>query len=410
MATKNKSAVRVWYASAVYGKEEIAAVTAVLSNPLKIGPGEKVKKFERSVAKLFGKAHGIMVNSGSSANLLAIEVLDLPAGSEVITPVLTFSTTLAPLLQKGLTPVFVDVVPGTYVIDADKVERAITRKTRALMIPSLLGNIPDLAKLQKIAKKHKLFFIEDSCDTINATFAGRPTGSYTDITTTSFYASHIITAAGSGGMVSVNDPKMARTILVKSSWGRDSTLFGVYEKSEDITKRFAGVIGAQPYDAKFIFSEVGYNLQSGELNAAFGLEQLKRLKLFSARRRSNFKRLSSFFRRYEKFFILPVQDPRVKTNWLAFPLTIRPDAPFSRKDITLYLEKCNIQTRPIFTGNVLRQPAFRSLSKGTKAGSFPVADDVMKNGFVIGCHHGLTGADLDYLESTLSDFLRSYLS
>lgn len=405
-----KQAMRIPYALAVFGKEEIAAVNRVLANPMRIGPGEKVKEFERAVAKVFGKSHGIMVNSGSSANLLALEALNLPRGSEVITPTLTFSTTLAPILQMGLKPVFIDVIPGMYVIDVKKIEKAITPRTRALMVPSLLGNIPDLAKLQNIAKKHKLFFIDDSCDTIGATFAGNPTGLYSDISTTSFYASHIITAAGSGGMVCVRDHKMAHKILVKSSWGRDSTLFGVNEKSEDIKKRFAGHIGAQPYDAKFVFSEIGYNLQSGELNAAFGLEQLKRLKSFGSRRRSNFKRLRNFFKGYEKLFILPIQDPRVMTNWLAFPLTIRPGAAFSRKDITLYLEKHNIQTRPIFTGNVLRQPAFRKLSKSAKAENFPVADDIMKNGFVIGCHHGLGDKELNYLESVLSDFLRDYVS
>lgn len=403
-----KKPMRVTYALAVYGKEEIAAVNEVLATPTRIGPGERVKKFEKAIAKLFGKSHGIMVNSGSSANLLAVEALELPPGSEVITPVLTFSTTLAPLLQKGLTPVFVDVLPGTYVVDPSKLEKAISKKTRALMIPSLLGNIPDLEKLQQIAKKHKLFFIEDSCDTVGATFAGKPTGYYSDISTTSFYASHIITAAGSGGMVCVRDADMAHKILVRSSWGRDSTLFGVNEKSEDIKKRFAGRIGEQPYDAKFVFSEIGYNFQSGELNAAFGLEQLKKLKTFGARRRVNFKHLYQFFKKHEHFFILPVQDSRVKTNWLAFPLTIREGAPFSRMEITRYMEDHNIQTRPIFTGNVLRQPGFKVLSKTTKAESFPVTDDIMKNGFLIACHHGLGDTERSYLESVLSDFLRKY--
>jgi CDP-6-deoxy-D-xylo-4-hexulose-3-dehydrase len=305
--------------------------------------------------------------------------------------------------------VFVDVAPGTYVVDAHKVEKAITRKTRALMIPSLLGNIPDLKKLQAIAKKYKLFFIEDSCDTLGATFAGKPTGYYSDITTTSFYASHIITAAGSGGMVCTKNTALAHKILIKSCWGRDSTLFGAYEKSEDIKKRFAGRIGAQPYDAKFVFSEIGYNFQSSELNAAFGLEQLKRLKLFTARRLRHFKRLYKFFKQYDSFFILPVQDPRAVTNWLAFPLTIRPNAPFNRMEITRYLEEHNIQTRPIFTGNVLRQPAFKKLAtKSSTAAQFPVADAIMSNGFLIGCHHGLTETELIYLESVLSNFLKKH--
>ena len=198
---KNNKKPRVYYAKAVYGKAEIKAVNKVLENPLKIGPGECVKTFERKIAKLFGKNHGVMVNSGSSANMLAVDVLDLPKGSEVITPVLTFATTVAPLVQKSLVPVFVDIEEGTYVVNLDQVEKAITKKTKALMIPSLIGNVPDLDRLRSLAKKHKLYLIEDSADTLGATFAGRPTGEYTDISTTSFYASHVITAAGGGGIV-----------------------------------------------------------------------------------------------------------------------------------------------------------------------------------------------------------------
>ena len=406
---KNKG-IRVSYAQSVYGKEEIAAVNRVLANPSKISPGDKVKEFEHAIAKLFAKPYATMVNSGSSANLLAIESLKLPVGSEVITPVLTFSTTLAPLIQNGLVPVFVDVTPGTYLINIDKIEAAITKKTRALMIPSLLGNVPDLKRLSAIARKHKLFFVEDSCDTLGATFAGKPTGVYSDISTTSFYASHIITAAGAGGMVCARNPVQARMILIQSSWGRNSTLFGVHEKSEDIKKRFAGRIGKQVYDAKFVFSEVGYNFQPAELNAAFGLEQLKRLKTFIQARRRNFARLQKFFKQYEQFFVLPVQDPRVKTTWISFPLTIRPNAPFSRMDITKFLEENNAQTRPIFTGNVLRQPAFKSLAKRQNPNTFKVADDVMKNGFVVGCHHGMTEAQLSRLEFLITLFLRPYVS
>ncbi len=399
---------KITYAKAVYGKEEIAAVNRILKDPLHLGAGAYIKKFEKAVAALFGKKHGIMTNSGSSANLLGIESLHLEPGSEVITPVLTFSTTIAPLLQKGLKPVFVDVMPGTFVIDAGKVEAAITEKTRALMVPLLLGNVPDMIKLRAIAKKHNLFFIEDSCDTVGAKFDGKPTGTYSDISTTSFYASHIITAAGSGGMVMAHDDARAHELLVKSCWGRDSTLFGVNEKSEDIKKRFAGKVEGEPYDAKFVFSQIGYNMQSGELNAAFGLEQLKRLKTFGAARKHNFKRLYKFFGTYPEWFTLPLSDKRVDTVWLAFPLTLKKNAPFSRMDITRHLEEHNIQTRPIFTGNILRQPGFHDLSKDTNPDQFPVADDVMQNGFLIGCHHGLTAKQLDYIEAVLKEFLKKY--
>lgn len=400
-----KKPIKVFYAAAVYGTREVAAVTRVLRDPAHIVAGPHVKEFEAGIAALFGKKYGVMVNSGSSANLIAIEALNLPKGSEVITPALTFSTTVAPLLQKGLIPVFVDVLPGSYVIDTVKIERMITKKTRALMIPSLIGNVPDLIHLKQIARKHKLAFIEDSCDTLGAKFAGKPTGFYSDVSTTSFYASHIITAAGGGGMVCFHDSMLARRAQVMANWGRASTLFGSYEKSEEIKKRFAGRLGGMTYDAKFIFNEIGYNFQPTELQGAFGLEQLKRLGTFAAARRRNFMRLARFFAAYEEFFILPRQDSRTQTPWLAFPLTIRAGAGFSRKDITLYLEKHNIQTRPIFTGNILRQPAFTRIGRRGKPADFPVTDFIMKNAFLIGCHHGMTGAQLGYMEDTVKRFL-----
>lgn len=403
---KKIQGMRVSYAQAVYGKEEVAAVNRVLKTPNKIVAGEYAKEFEQKVAKLFGKKEGIFVNSGSSANLIALETLNLPKGSEVITPVFTFSTTVAPLIQKGLVPVFVDIEPGTYLADIKQIERAISKKTRAIMIPSLLGNVPDLIRLRKLADKHNLFVIEDSCDTIGATIGGKPTGHYSDVSTTSFYASHIITAAGTGAMVTFHDKDLARKARVLSAWGRQSTLFGANEKSEDIQKRFAGRINGQVYDAKFIFAEIGYNFQSTDICAAFGLEQLKRLKEFAQRRQSRFKELERFFKHYEHYFILPRQLATVKTNWLAFPLTIQPGAPFSRAEITQYLEEHNIQTRPIFTGTILRQPAFKDIPHRRAVKEFPVSDYVMQNGFLIAAHHGLTDKQMVYLQNTLADFLK----
>lgn len=404
-----KKTMRIPYALAVYGKEERKAVADVLRNPLRIVPGERSRIFESRIAALFDKKHGIMVNSGSSANLLAVDSLALPKGSEVLTPALTFATTLAPLIQLGLTPVLADVVPGTYQINIKQLESRITKRTKAIMVPLLIGNVPDMVKLRAIAKKHKLFFIEDSCDALGAKFAGRPTGYYSDVSTTSFYASHIITAAGSGGMVSFRDQNLARRALIRANWGRESTLFGLFEKSEDLRKRFAGVIDGEPYDAKFIFSELGYNFQSSELNAAFGLEQLRRLPVFFAKRERNFAALLSFFKKYERFFVLPEQDKKTKTAWLAFPLTIRENAPFTRHKITAFLEAQNVQTRPIFTGNVMRQPAFKGLlEKRNEKYNFPVADGIMRRGFLIGCHHGLGTAHLKRLQSVFKTFLDRY--
>lgn len=407
MKTKKHKQIRVPYALTVFGKEEITAVNKVLSDPTKIVSGPLVKEFEKKVAEIFGKKYGVMVNSGSSANLIAFEMMNLPPGSEIITPILTFATTLAPIVQMGLVPVFVDVKMGSYEIDTEKIEKLITKKTKALMIPSLIGNLPDFIKLRKIADKYKLWFIEDSCDTLGAKFAGKPTGYYSDISTTSFYASHIITTAGMGGLVAFHDQNLARRALVMSNWGRESTLFGSYEKSEEISKRFVGVLDGDTYDAKFIFSECGYNFQVTELNGAFGLEQLKRLPEFSRRRHNNFKILKKFFSKYENIFFLPEQDPRSDTNWLSFPLTLKPGAPFTRLEITKFLEEENIQTRPIFMGNAMKQPGFKNIKARTVREGYPITEHIMKNGFLVGCHQGMEQKHLDHLMTTFTRFLKN---
>ncbi|MFC1595228.1 DegT/DnrJ/EryC1/StrS family aminotransferase, partial [Patescibacteria group bacterium] len=252
---------------------------------------------------------------------------------------LTFATTIAPIVQKGLVPVFIDVEPGTYISNISQIEKLITKKTRALMIPSLIGNIPAMDKLRQIAKKHNLWLIEDSCDTLGAKFHSKPTGSYSDISTTSFYGSHIINGAGGGGMILMNDRNMAKRAIVLRGWGRMSSLYGEKEESENIKKRFNVKLGNVVYDAKFIFSEMGYNFLPLEISSAFALEQLKNLRKFIKIRQANFARLSRFFRQYDKFFILPRQTPYTSTVWLAFPLTIKKGVPFSRKDICTFLEK-----------------------------------------------------------------------
>ena len=404
MKRKLEKSIKVYYARAVYGDAEIQAVNRFLKSGTNLAGGEHTRSFESSVAGIFGKKYGVMVNSGSSANLVAVELLNLPPGSEVITPVLTFGTTLAPLMQKGLVPVFADVEEGTYLIDISHVEKLITKNTKALMIPSLMGNIPDMERLKNIAKKHKLYFIEDSCDTLGATFKGKLTGSYSDISTTSFYASHIITTGGCGGMVMMNKPEWYDKARMFRGWGRTSSVFA---ESEDMEKRFSVKLGKLPYDAKFIFKEVGYNFIPQESGAVFGLEQLKKLAKFSKIRKNNFSELYNFFSNFPQFFILPRQTPESETNWLAFPLTIRKGAPFNRLKLVKYLEENGIQTRPIFTGNVLKQPAFASI-KHRGMGQYPAAEAVMERAFVIGCHHGMDSGQVDYLEKTFSEFLKKY--
>lgn len=404
MKYKSLDNLRVPYALAVHDDHETKRVLAVL-NEHRTNTGRETYEFEERSAKHFGKKFAIMVNSGSSANLLAFELLNLPQGSEVITPLLTFSTTVSPLLKKGLIPVFTDVEPGTYVINVDQVEGLITKNTRALMIPLLLGNVPDMAKLRRIAKKHNLYFVEDSCDTYGAKFQGKPTGIYTDITTTSFFGSHIITAAGNGGMILVNSPAWHKRAKVLRGWGRNSSVF---QESEDITKRFKVKLGKVPYDAKFVFSEIGYNFLAPEITAAFAISQLDKLPKFRRTRMHNFSHLLRFFEKYEEFFVLPKQRDDVETQWLAFPLTIKRGAPFSRLDIVTYLEKNNIQTRPVFTGNILKHPGFKNIPHRMTSNKCPVTNEIFERGLIVGCHHGMEDKHLEKLEQTFTSFLKKY--
>jgi CDP-6-deoxy-D-xylo-4-hexulose-3-dehydrase len=395
--------LRVPYGLAVHGEEEEKAVLEVLRSHRTI-MGDKTKEFEEKVAALFGKKHGIMVNSGSSANLLAIECLDLPKGSEVITPVLTFSTTVSPLVQKGLTPVFVDVALETLLTDVKQMKDAVTEETKALMIPSLLGNIPDMSFVRQVADENDLTYIEDSCDTIGATFNGKPTGAYSEISTTSFYGSHVITAGGGGGMVCVNDEDWNLKCRVLRGWGRSSAI----DETEDVRKRFGVKLEDVQYDSKFIFNEIAYNFLPLEMSAAFGLEQLKKQPMFSKIRQQNFNELRRFFLQYEDFFILSRQLESVETNWLAYPVIIKSSEPFRRLDIVTYLEENNIQTRPVFTGNILKQPAFKNINHKTFSKDFPNADHIMKNGFLIGCNHGLTSKHIAHMEEVFSSFLSKF--
>ena len=399
---KDFEKMRVPYGMAVHDVEEENAVLDVIRNHKTI-LGEKVKKFESEVAKLFGKQLGIIVNSGSSANLLAFEILDIPENSEVITPILTFATTLSPIIKRDLIPVFVDVEPETYVVNIDQIEQSITSKTKALMIPSLLGNVPDLKRLRKIADDNNLIFIEDSADTLGATFDNIPTGKFSDISTTSFYGSHIITAAGEGGMICCNDKKMDEKCRVLRGWGRSSAI----SESEKIEDRFSFKLDNIPYDSKFIFEEIGYNFLPTEISAAFGLIQLKKLNRFADIRQRNFETLNSFFSS-QKFFKLPKQLPQVKTSWLAFPLTITSNAPFSRIEIVKHLESHGIQTRPVFTGNVLRQPAFEKINYKNIEKEYDVANNIMKNSFLIGCNHGLNEKHLEKIKTTFQLFLDKF--
>ena len=395
--------IRVPYGMTVHGEEEIQAVVNVLRTSTQMGP--HVRQMEERVATLFDKPYGIMLNSGSSANYLAVELMNLPKGSEVITPALTFSTTVAPLVRIGLVPSFVDVEEGTYNIDANKVEAMITEKTKAIMIPNLIGNLPDWEKLRAIADKHGLFVIEDSADTLGGTINGKSSGTFSDMSITSFYGSHVINCAGNGGMLTVRDPKHFERGKLLRSWGRSSSLF---IESEAIENRFNVEVDGIPYDSKFIFAEPGYNIEPSEMGAAFGLVQLDKLDHNITEREKNFAELVDFFRAYENWFILPKQLPNSRTGWLALALTIRDDAPFKRPEMQIFLEKRNIQTRTVFTGNILRQPGFKNVEAKESADGYPEADRVMRGGMLLACHHGLTTEMKDHMKAQITAFLDQF--
>lgn len=390
------------YGKSIHGEEEIEAVVKVLRTSTQMGP--HVAEMETRVASLFDKPYGLMVNSGSTALYLAADLLDFPPGTEIITPVLTFSTTVAPLVKKGWIPVFVDVEEGTYNIDASQIESLITPRTRALWIPNLIGNLPDWPRLRALADKYGLVVVEDSADTLGATIQGQSSGAFSDFSTTSFYGSHVINCAGNGGMLCLRDEALYRRAKLLRSWGRSSSLF---VESEKIENRFNVVVDGIPYDAKFVFEEPGYNVEPSEMGAAFGLVQLSKLEQNIRKREENFAYLLAFFSRYDEYFILPRQLPDSRTGWLAFPLTIKPEAPFTRREFQIFMEQHGIQTRTVFTGNILRQPGFRNIPCRRRAEGYPEADKVMWGGVLMGCHQGLNKEHLDHIAATFLEFLKS---
>ncbi|MGI9190983.1 MAG: DegT/DnrJ/EryC1/StrS family aminotransferase [Chitinophagaceae bacterium] len=390
------------YGTTVHGQEEIDAVVNVLKTSTQMS--KNVRELEEKVAALYQKKYGIGVNSGSSALYLAADLLNYEEGAEIITPALTFSTTVAPIVKKKWIPAFVDVEEGTYNIDADQVEAMITPKTKAMIIPNLIGNLPDWKKLRAIADKHNLFVLEDSADTIGAEIEGGSSGRFTDMSTTSFYGSHIMNCGGNGGMLCVNDDEHLRRGKLLRSWGRSSSLF---VESELIENRFNVEVDGIPYDAKFVFEEPGYNIEPSEMGAAFGLVQLGKLPTNIDLRTAHYTRIRKFFEQYEEHFILPKQLPNSRTGWLAFAVTIRDTAPFIRRDLQIFLEKRNIQTRTVFTGNILRQPGFKNVAHKASANGYPESDKVMRGGMLMACHHGLNDTQIQHMMDSVDAFMKT---
>jgi len=368
---------KIWYAPhkfESYGEEEIQAVIESLRDGWLAGFGPRTVEFEEKIAETFGKKYGVFVNSGSSACLLALAALDLPKGSKVITPALTFSTTLAPILQLGYEPIFIDSNVKSYVPDVEDILDAVTDEVKAIMVPNLIGNKPDWSLLKaglELIGRNDIFIIEDSADTVTYT-------KDSDVSTTSFYASHVITAGGMGGMVMFNDEKHVKKALQYRDWGR------IGDNSENMDERFAHDVDGIPYDYKFLYGVLGYNMKCAEANAAFGLVQLEKFKTFKDIRRANIER---YIELLDGVGDLILPDDSIKPNWLALPLQSE-----RRFELLHFLEDNNVQTRVTFAGNVTRHPAYRQYLQ-----EFPNADQVMKNGFLLGAHHGMTIEDVEHV-------------
>ena len=397
---------RIEYAGSVHDEREIEAVVEVLcGGPTALRIGKNVRAMEQRVAALFGKQRGVMCNSGSSALYLAIEVLGLVPGDEIVTSAVTFSTDIAPMLRAGLVPAFVDVTPDTYQIDVEGIEAMIGPRTRAILAPNLIGNAPDWDAIRAIADRHDLAVVEDSCDALGLTLRGTPTGSRADISLTSFALSHIITAAGTGGMVCFDDDDLADRALLLRRWGRRSEvqLFGSKKGVE--TRFFSTIDGDLEYDNLFIFDEVGWNFEPSELSAAFGLVQLDKLDENLARRRRNFELTSGHVARWPELFELPRLTDGVETGWHMFPMVIRPESGIRRSELQQWMESHGVDTRMVWTGNAARQPAFRDKPHRSPAAGLPNADRVMEHGVVLPNTHSLSDDDCDYIGECLEAFV-----
>jgi len=401
---------RVQYSSRVYDERELMiAVEAVLDFWLTAGP--QAAAFEERLARLVGLRHALAVNSGSSANLVAFSALcsrrlerPLEPGDEVITPAMCFPTTVAPIVQNSLVPVFVDCEPGTYNLDPAQLELALSDRTRALFFAHILGNPADMDLVMAFARAHDLYVIEDVCEAMGSTYDNQAVGTFGDLATLSFYPAHHITT-GEGGAVLTDDPRLARIARSLRDWGRDCQCSYDSPPEGACGRSFEWQIPGldEPYDHRYLYSEIGYNLKMTDIQAAIGLAQLDKFPDFVAARKRNFKRLYQELKLYEEFLLLPIWSERADPSWFAFPITVRPGAPFTRHDLTVFLEERNIETRLLFTGNIVRQPGYRHIEHRT-VGDLPNSDLVLRASFFVGVYPGLDDARMAYMLEAFADF------
>jgi CDP-6-deoxy-D-xylo-4-hexulose-3-dehydrase len=392
----------------VFGAEEVVELVRT-SLDFWLTAGPETKAFERALARRAGLRHALMVNSGSSANLAAVSALTSPRvanrlrpGDEVITVAAGFPTTVNPIVQNGLVPVFVDVTLPSYDVDVEQLEAAVSDRTRAVVLAHTLGNPFDLAAVTDFCRRHGLFLVEDCCDALGATYDGRPVGTFGDLATLSFYPAHQITT-GEGGAVLTNRGVLKLAAETFRDWGRDCWC----DPGCDNTcgKRFSQRFGTLPegYDHKYVYSHLGYNLKATDMQAAVGAAQLERLDAFVAKRRRNHAYLRDALAGFQEHLLLPEATPGSEPSWFGFAVTVRPEAPFGARELTRWLEAGGVATRKLFAGNLLRQPAYRDVEHRV-VGSLDVTDLVARETFWIGCYPGLDEVHLDYAAGRIHAF------
>ncbi|HPL82640.1 MAG TPA: lipopolysaccharide biosynthesis protein RfbH [Candidatus Omnitrophota bacterium] len=400
----------IHYAGRVYDSKELLFLTEAVLD-FWLTEGRFTKRFEEGLAKFLGIKYCLLTNSGSSANLLAVSALTSPLlksrrllpGDEVITTACGFPTTLNPIIQNRLIPVFVDVDTGSYNIQVSKLKNAISKKTKAIFIAHTLGNPADLDSLLKIAKKYNLWLIEDNCDALGSKYNDRYTGTFGDISTCSFYPAHHITM-GEGGAVLTNDPLLRKIIVSFRDWGRDCHCATGRDNAcgERFSQRFAEL--PYGYDHKYVYSHIGYNLKVTDLQAAIGCAQLAKLPGFIKDRKENFNFLYSGFKQYEEYFILPQWLKKSEPSWFGLPLLIKDSTRFERRELVGFLEKNKISTRMAFGGNLVKQPAYRNL-KYRVYGGLKNTDLIMNNLFWLGVYPGISRKETEFILNVFAQFI-----
>ena len=402
------------YAGRVYNEKELINLVDA-SLDFWLTAGRYAKEFEEKLSDFLKIKYCLLTNSGSSANLLAVSALTSPMlksrqlkpGDEVITTACGFPTTLNPILQNNLVPVFIDVELGNYNIQAEKIEKAITKKTKAIFTAHTLGNPVNIDKIRRTVKKHNLWWLEDNCDALGSKYKGRYTGGFGDISTCSFYPPHHLTM-GEGGAVLTNDPLLKRIIMSFRDWGRDC--YCETGKDDTCGKRFNLKFGGLPfgYDHKYVYSHIGYNLKVTDMQAAIGCAQLEKLPGFIEARKKNFKFLYKILKKYEDYFMLPQAEEHSDPSWFGFPILVKDTAPFNRADVVNYLEDKRIATRMLFGGNLLKQPAYKNI-KYRLAGDLKNTDLVMNNLFWTGLYPGISKERREFMAKTFNGFFKEKL-